>query len=37
MFIRTKGSTPEEEQTLVIKDIDDLIKLGYCPDAHHGA
>ena len=35
IFVRTSGITPEEEKTLIIKDIDDLIKLGYCPDTHH--
>ena len=32
IFVRTKGSTPEQERTLVIRDMADLIKLGHKPD-----
>ena len=32
IFVRTKGSTPEEERILMIRDMAELIKLGHKPD-----
>ena len=31
IFVGTNGTTPEEERTLVIRKIEDLVKLGYTP------